>query len=207
MGELIGSELGVAAAPDAPMPGNVRRTIYAAAAGGASAWCPALVQLWLRAQGDPGASKGFEEAVLKALDAYQQASNWVVRPGAAELLQAAGAAGMKAVVLSNWGPGLGDLVGSLGLARNLSAVLSSTDIAAAKPSFQAYRSACMALDTPAERVLHIGDDPVCDYRGARLAGVKAFLVAPKGPIAVPDFDDGAVYFPGLEPAMSSGWGK
>jgi putative hydrolase of the HAD superfamily len=64
----------------------------------------------------------------------------------------------------------------LGIDARFSAVLTSADTGSPKPQPELFRRAAAALDAPAQRLLHVGDDPAQDVDGARAAGFAAVLL-------------------------------
>ncbi|MEP4991368.1 MAG: HAD-IA family hydrolase, partial [Paracoccaceae bacterium] len=61
-------------------------------------------------------------------------------------------------------------------------VISSARIGVAKPSRAAFRAAADHLGLAPGHLLHVGDDPTADVRGARRAGMHTLLVSPSGSI-------------------------
>ena len=71
---------------------------------------------------------------------------------------------------------LHDAVELTGLRALVDVVLSSAEVGTEKPARAIFEAAAAGLDVPAERVLHVGDDPELDVDGARKAGLYAVLI-------------------------------
>jgi FMN hydrolase / 5-amino-6-(5-phospho-D-ribitylamino)uracil phosphatase len=76
------------------------------------------------------------------------------------------------VSLSN---GNADLA-QIGLAHFFQFSISARDFGAAKPATQIFHAVCERLDLPPESVLHVGDDPELDVRGAHAAGMPSVWI-------------------------------
>ena len=50
------------------------------------------------------------------------------------------------------------------------------DVAAAKPDPEGYAATCARLGVAPAAILHVGDDPICDWAGAEAAGFRHFRV-------------------------------
>ncbi len=72
-------------------------------------------------------------------------------------------------LVSNWQCGLHNFCVELGIGHAFDHVLASAEIASEKPDAAIFNEACRRLDTPAHRVLHVGDTILDDVDGARAA--------------------------------------
>jgi putative hydrolase of the HAD superfamily len=82
-------------------------------------------------------------------------------------------------------------VAALGLDDRVDAVLVSGELPAGKPDSRAFAALYEAVDAPASRVAHVGDDPVADVGGASDAGLRTVQVLADdghGDGPVPDAD-------------------
>ena len=77
-------------------------------------------------------------------------------------------------VLSNFDSRLHTILNHLGLAHFFEHVVVSSEVGAEKPSVRMFAEALDRFDTQAEDVLHVGDEPEADWRGAREAGLRVF---------------------------------
>ncbi len=93
--------------------------------------------------------------------------------------------GLPVGIVSNWQCGLELFCEELGLRRYVDFVISSAEVGFEKPERRIFELALAKLGLPAESVVHVGDHPVEDYRGAREAGLGALLLL-RGPGAHPE---------------------
>ena len=75
----------------------------------------------------------------------------------------------RLVSLSN---GNADLA-RIGIERYFAGIMNARIAGVAKPDARIFRAACARLDASPDAVLHVGDDPDLDVRGALNAGVKS----------------------------------
>lgn len=111
-------------------------------------------------------------------------------PEVAEALDALRDEGYRLIVLSNWDYTLERTLEALGLRSRFDAVFASLEMGVEKPEPVLFRLVEGAMGEPAEAFLHVGDNPVDDYQGARNAGWRAALVdrsiAEPTPPRIPD---------------------
>jgi putative hydrolase of the HAD superfamily len=96
-------------------------------------------------------------------------------PGARELLAHLNAVGIRTAILTNgWSPlqqkKIEATVGFQG------PILVSDEIGVLKPNARAFEELAMALDTPADQIWYVGDNPAADVGGALAAGMRAAWV-------------------------------
>lgn len=104
-------------------------------------------------------------------------------PGALETLRGLG---LRLAVVSNSNGTVADLLGRLGLARWLDAVVDSGVVGVEKPDPRIFRHAADALGVLPEEAVHVGDLYSVDVLGARAAGAQAILLDPVGAWPVDD---------------------
>jgi putative hydrolase of the HAD superfamily len=96
---------------------------------------------------------------------------------AAPAISRASEAGWRVVIASNWDVSLHQVLGRLGLARLVDAIVTSAEVGARKPSPAVFeRALSLAHARPAE-ALHVGDSIDEDVAGARAAGIEPLLLA------------------------------
>jgi HAD superfamily hydrolase (TIGR01549 family) len=159
-----------------PMPQELRRLSFNCSMNGARAWQYGMNSLYRRWLGHFDVGRAPPTIPRDVYAAYAAPSNWRTTDQHRRLLGDLQASGFRVGLLSNWGGGLDDHVHGLGFAPYLSSVLTSSQIRVAKPSIGAFHAISSALDLSPGEVLHVGDDPICDIRGARRAGLRALLV-------------------------------
>ncbi|MDQ6810051.1 MAG: HAD-IA family hydrolase [Verrucomicrobiota bacterium] len=77
-------------------------------------------------------------------------------------------------IVSNFDGRLRMILETLGVAKFFRHVCLSSELGADKPDPLIYRRALELVGVPAADALHVGDDPVRDWRGAAAAGLKFF---------------------------------
>jgi len=55
-------------------------------------------------------------------------------------------------------------------------ILTSSSLRVAKPIPQFFRTACERSGLHPNEILHVGDEPIDDYTGARASGLRALLL-------------------------------
>jgi putative hydrolase of the HAD superfamily len=137
-----------------------------------------------------------DENVIGLLEAAYVQPIFVAPPGldpiANSLLTDLKAAGLRLGLICNTGrtPGwaLRKLLRAFDMEGHFSAMLFSNEEGVRKPSPQIFQRLLERLGglQPGE-VIHVGDDPLTDVRGAIAAGLVAILLDPEGnkPVAVP----------------------
>ncbi len=103
-------------------------------------------------------------------------ASFAVFADASAVLPTLKAAGYPLAVISNWQCGLRHFCAELGLGDAFEHVLASAELGSAKPDPAIFLEACRRLGVPPQRVLHVGDDEVEDFEGARAAGLQAILL-------------------------------
>ena len=96
--------------------------------------------------------------------------------GAADALEQLSTRGLPLGVVSNWDSELPVILERLGIGRYFGVVVTSAGAGSPKPAPHIFELALERLGVPAERAVHVGDDPA-DEAGARAAGMR-FVPAP-----------------------------
>ena len=110
---------------------------------------------------EPGAWRVFDD-VVPALEALRQA-------------------GMKAGIISNWDERLRGLLRKLRLSDCFQVLAISCEVGAAKPAPAIFHFAASQLGLTPRSILHVGDDPERDVRGAADAGFRSVQIQRTGP--------------------------
>lgn len=81
---------------------------------------------------------------------------------------------VRLAVISNFDRRYHTIARGLGLADRFETVVLSGETGFAKPRRDLFDIARTRLNLPAERILHVGDDPEADWHGSREAGFQTF---------------------------------
>jgi putative hydrolase of the HAD superfamily len=74
-------------------------------------------------------------------------------------------------IISNFDGRLRQVLANLGILSIFDPIVISSEVGADKPDPYIYAHACALAGVEPGRALHIGDDPLCDWQGARDAGL------------------------------------
>lgn len=91
-------------------------------------------------------------------------------------LEALKAQGIRLAVISNWDYSLHRVLRQLGITPYFEVVLASLEEGVEKPEPGLFQVAMDRLGVKPHVTLHVGDDPVDDYQGAKTFGMRAALV-------------------------------
>lgn len=105
---------------------------------------------------------------------YAKPELWCPFPETVTTLDALAARRLRLFVLSNFDSRLLPILGGHGLLPYFEEVFYSGATGQAKPSREAFGHAVDRIGLAASQCLHIGDDPVADWQGARCAGLQVF---------------------------------
>jgi putative hydrolase of the HAD superfamily len=128
----------------------------------------------------PQASGLSDEELTEAL---LEALRFVPYPDAAPALGRLRAAGIQAAVVSNWDCSLGAILGELGLAGMLDAVVTSAQTGRRKPDPAIFQAALEELRCPPESAILVGDSLDTDIAGGEAAGIRSVLLDRSGSAA------------------------
>jgi putative hydrolase of the HAD superfamily len=101
-------------------------------------------------------------------------------PDAAPALAAARKRGLRLVVASNWDVSLHEILGRVGLATQLDAIVTSAQAGAPKPESAVFAAALARAGCGAEEAVHVGDGVGEDVAGAQAVGIRPVLIARDG---------------------------
>jgi putative hydrolase of the HAD superfamily len=151
------------------------------------------------------APSAFDEAMLEELeDAYAHAALEVLPDtveGAAETLAALKARGFGVGLISNTGrtPGsvLRSILGALGLADSIDAMVFSNEHGHCKPRPSIFEELRQALGVPYDEMVFVGDNLYADVHGAQRCGMRAVHFDPpvRGTAVAPHVDHGLEIVP------------
>ncbi len=110
---------------------------------------------------------------------------WRIFDDVKPAIDALAARGVNLAVISNWDERLPPLLERLGLRKYFEAVVISREVGFSKPSPVIFEHAARKLGLAPEFILHVGDNPRDDLRGAEAAGFQARLIERGGGAAGP----------------------
>ncbi len=108
-----------------------------------------------------------------AYEHFAEAGVWELYPEVLDVLRQLHARYQLAVV-SNFDGRLRVVLERLGISKFFAAAIISSEVGADKPDPFIFRRAVELAGVPPNETLHVGDDPVNDWQGARTAGLQVF---------------------------------
>lgn len=155
--------------------------------------------------GDPGAGAGprglAQLPVERLTEALLAALRFRPYAEVPEVLQAARAAGVRLVVVSNWDVSLHDVLAATGLAPLLDGVLTSAELGSAKPDRAIFVRALARAGAHASEAVHVGDSVAHDVAGALAVGIEPLLVVREGVAPDAPVPDGVRTIATLRPLL------
>jgi putative hydrolase of the HAD superfamily len=141
-------------------------------------WCDLVARVIDKVA--PGTSELDRDAFFEAAYShFAEAGVWELYPEVVEVLESLRPR-FDLAVISNFDGRLRMILEQLAVSRFFSHIFLSSELGADKPNPEIYRRALKFCAAEAEQVLHAGDDPVRDWRGAAEAGLSIFrLERPK----------------------------
>jgi len=121
------------------------------------------------------------DAAADALQAaFSDPTVWVVFPEVVPTVSALKERGLRLGIISNWDSRLRGLLDAHGLSPQFDPIVVSCEAGVEKPGAGIFTHALRAAGLAPEETLHVGDDLVSDYEGARSAGMTGVLLVRKG---------------------------
>ncbi|HEY63728.1 MAG TPA: HAD-IIIA family hydrolase [Caldilineae bacterium] len=117
-----------------------------------------------------------DRLVRRLIEITRDPNTYRLYPDVPETLERLRAQGYQLGIVSNWDWYLPDLCQALGLDRYVDFIVASARVGAEKPHPAIFQAALAHARTSPERVLHVGDNPEADVRGARQVGLAAVLI-------------------------------
>jgi len=162
---------------------------YGAFPGGEREWWGRFVRLVLERLDHPAP---WREALDQLYEAFSRPELWSVYPEVPRVLQELKDRGMALAIISNWDSRLPAILDGLGLTPYFDVITVSTLEGCEKPGREIFLRTAGSLECPPGAVLHVGDSPRDDYRGAERAGMvpglgdRVGLFSDNGYRTVPD---------------------
>lgn len=139
-------------------------------------WWRRLVREVFAESGATSISDEIFDMFFEALyDHFESPGTWNAVSGAEEAL-AKITSRYPSIVLSNFDARLRRILTDLNLIDYFDTIILSCELGASKPDPRVFAAAQSHFNTPPENILHVGDDPICDWEGARKAGFRSFRV-------------------------------
>lgn len=140
------------------------------------AWWHRLVrEVFLEAGTTFPGNEAFDDFFESLYRHFEEPGTWLPVPGAAEVVRAVAGAG-RCVVLSNFDARLRRVLGDIDLLNPFEHLFLSCEFHLSKPDPRLFAKVSETLDLPPGDILHVGDDPHCDWAGAEAAGFQHFRV-------------------------------
>ena len=102
---------------------------------------------------------------------FAEPGAWAAYPEVPAVLDAVAASGLRLGVVSNFDRRLLANLRDLGLLGRFEHVVLSSQVGADKPHPRIFHAACARFGLAPAQCLHVGDDPRCDWEGAKAAGL------------------------------------
>lgn len=109
-------------------------------------------------------------------------------PESEEVMEELVEMGLPLYVVSNWDVALEGVLEDLGWTRFMSGVVASAKVGSEKPDGAIFEEALQVAGFAErrDRVVHVGNDPVSDVRGAASSGIDALLIDRDGGLEAPE---------------------
>ena len=142
------------------------------------AWWSRLVrEVFAEADASFGDDTAFASYFDDLYRRFEEPGTWLPEAGAREVVTRV-AERYRCVVLSNFDGRLRRILGDLGLLEPFEALFLSCEARLSKPDPTLFHRVADSLAVAPAAILHVGDDPVCDWAGAEAAGFRHFRVGP-----------------------------
>jgi putative hydrolase of the HAD superfamily len=141
----------------------------------AAEWWVALGEAWLRAEEvNPAMAREVNRAAEARI--HSPEGSFKRFEDAVPALEALAARGLRLAVVSNWDFTLERVLEAAGILDRVEFAIASLPFGAEKPDPAIFAEAARRLGLPPREILHVGDDPIADFEGARAAGFQALLL-------------------------------
>jgi len=103
-------------------------------------------------------------------------NHFEVYPDVIDALRGLNHRGIPLAILSNWQAGLAKFCHELGIREHFAHVIASAEVGHEKPDIAIFAEASRRLAVLPPAILHVGDSPEDDLRGATAAGLACVLI-------------------------------
>jgi putative hydrolase of the HAD superfamily len=118
----------------------------------------------------------FDDYFARVYETFSCPGVWELFPDVPPILTELIRLRIRLGVLSNFDRRLYDILAQLSVLDLFEHVIISSEIGIRKPAARIFRAAAQQFNVEANEILHVGDEPVSDFAGARAAGLDALLV-------------------------------
>lgn len=118
----------------------------------------------------------FEEYFATVYETFARPGIWELFPDVLPILAELSRLGIRLGVISNFDRRLYDILGHLHVRNAFEHMIISSEIGVRKPAARIFRVAAQRFNVELNEILHVGDEPETDLKGARAAGLDALLV-------------------------------
>jgi putative hydrolase of the HAD superfamily len=116
---------------------------------------------------------GYFDAVYQT---FAQPGVWELFPDVQTTVTDLGRLSIRLGVISNFDRRLYAILGHLGVRDAFEHIIISSEIGVRKPASRIFQAAAQRFNVEVNEMLHVGDEPLSDFDGARAAGLEALLV-------------------------------
>lgn len=124
--------------------------------------------------------RDFDGFFAELYDTFASPESWELFPEVRETLEEIRTMGHRLGIISNWDSRLLGILRGLSLEGYFSSIVISSLVGVEKPDRRIFLLAAERLSVPVQRSIHVGDDPLVDYKGALDAGMFPFLLDRQG---------------------------
>lgn len=121
----------------------------------------------------------FENFFEDLYDTFERPGTWIADSETSELLFRIGRR-HRLVIVSNFDSRLRRILRDLDLLHHFETLFLSCEEKLSKPDPLLFRRVSETLCVPPGAILHVGDDPECDWAGAEAAGFRHFRTGRRG---------------------------
>ncbi len=125
-----------------------------------------------------GGLEDFDTCFEQIYEAFRDGKAWRLYEDVTEsgLVKRLKENGIVLGVVSNWDSRLEEILDNVDIGHQFDFILASTVVGSAKPDPVIFQRALELSGVPADKALHIGDEPATDIKGAQAMGIDAVLV-------------------------------
>jgi len=116
----------------------------------------------------------FDDYFKEVYETFARSGVWELFPSVPLVLTELNRLDIRLGVISNFDRRLYDVLLHLGVRDAFEHVIISSEVGVRKPAARIFWEATRRFGVGPHEILHVGDDPECDLRGARSAGLQAF---------------------------------